>query len=858
MKKITLATLGCLFVFQAYSQNQAPVIVTDTIEVYTQSVFEIDALANDYDPDGNAIYISSWTNPIFCDVDTSNRKFILKTEARDLYTQFNYFITDNGTPPLTSAKGRVLIHIRVNPNAPVAFPDTCQVTELIPVQLDLLANDYDLNSSEYKIEQIFHPHGCKVNLTEDSLYVIVIADPTNDYQADFEYNLIEINTADSLISPTVQTELLVLPNPDLPVAINDTISTTGGTETILNILINDYDPQNEPFRILNYSEPSHGNLILNNGNLIYTPAVSYTGGDGFKYTICEVNDTSVYSKKGVVFLSVAKNPDCPQGMPDYASGIAYEPILIDVLANDSQLNPDEIIPIDVESNGIDAIVGNQVSFTSYPTRTGPDTLFYKIAKKYQLQYYSEWIPVYLDISVNPDFPVALPDSAVARSGFSILINPLKNDIKNAYDSLGIMTPSFYNYNEIRKGIAEAISDSILEYIPFSTSVGWDSIEYFIWDKTGKKVCAKSLVYINIIDNHFHDSVDINLINAGVNADGLLFCKHMSVPGTEGIYGFEAHFKYPDGSAKNTILTSSLWFGGLDENNDLHYAGEQYKLFGSDFHSGPVAEDYDSIYHETYQRLWKLNKTDIDYHRNNWNKPGYEPVRDITTWPGTRNIMGGKSENLAPYFDFDHDGTYQPLNGDYPLIRGDQCVFIIYNDDQPHTESGGEKLKLEIHGMIYEFDDQGDSVLEHTVFVHYDLINRSDAIYHDSFTANFTDFDIGYYFDDYIGCDVTRSAFYACNGDVFDEDLYDNYYDIEGYGSFPPAQGVVVLAGPLMDHDGFDNPSGGCDFSINGTNFGNEIIDDERFGLTRFTYFTNSGSAEPAILADDHFLLMNGY
>lgn len=159
-----------------------------------------------------------------------------------------------------------------------------------------------------------------------------------------------------------------------------------------------------------------------------------------------------------------------------------------------------------------------------------------------------------------------------------------------------------------------------------------------------------------------------------------------------------------------------------------------------------------------------------------------------------------------------------MTGDYPLIRGDQCIFFMYNDDREHTESQGERLLAEIHGMAYAFDAPDGSALWNTGFVHYDLINRSDHLYHDVYSALFSEFEIGYPWDDYVGSDVMRRSFYGFNGDDFDEDWSYTGSDIDlqtVYHEYPPAQSVTILGGPFLDADGEDDPSGGCDFSING-------------------------------------------
>jgi len=337
---------------------------------------------------------------------------------------------------------------------------------------------------------------------------------------------------------------------------------------------------------------------------------------------------------------------------------------------------------------------------------------------------------------------------------------------------------------------------------------------------------------SLVINPYYDSLDIGNISAGVTGDGQLFSRMPGQPGTGLYYG--AHFNYPKGSKTHTIYNSTLWLGALDETGQLRYTGEIYRQVGTDFQPGPVSNIYDSVFAVKYNRVWKLNRTDVEYHRNNWWKAGYVPNEVIAAWPGNGEIQWGIPNRLAPYYDYNLDGLYNPMDGDYPLIRGDQTVFIIYNDDKTHTESQGERLKVEIHAMIYGFDAPNDSVLHNTVFVHYDIINRSENIYHDAYLGIFTDFDLGYPWDDYIGSDVTRGSFYAYNGYDIDITFVDYGGDtVYGYQEYPPAQSVTILGGPFMPPDGLDNPKGGCDHSVNGFNFGNGITDDERFGLTGF-------------------------
>jgi hypothetical protein len=146
--------------------------------------------------------------------------------------------------------------------------------------------------------------------------------------------------------------------------------------------------------------------------------------------------------------------------------------------------------------------------------------------------------------------------------------------------------------------------------------------------------------------------------------------------------------------------------------------------------------------------------------------------------------------------------------------------------------------VEFHGMAYAYDAPADDLLNNSIFIHYDIYNRSDKTYYNTYLGSWTDFDIGYAWDDFVGSNVELGSYYGYNGTPI-----DGSGEPEAYGDNPPVQSVTFIAGPFMDTDGEDNPSGGCDYSINGLNFGDGIADNERFGMTRFTFHNNSSGAQ---------------
>lgn len=355
-------------------------------------------------------------------------------------------------------------------------------------------------------------------------------------------------------------------------------------------------------------------------------------------------------------------------------------------------------------------------------------------------------------------------------------------------------------------------------------------------------------------NTAYDTISINNIAARINNNGNLFWDGIS----------NSDYRVPKNGTAGTIFNTTLWVAGLDSTDTLHLAAELYNQYGHDFWSGPISNVYDSAYDAKWDKVWKIKKVDIDYHLAHCWQSGYVPVQSLLDWPGNGDTTLGQAKVLSPFHDWNNDGIYNPYAGDYPVIKGDEAIFFIINDKRnAHTESGGNKLGIEVRAMAYAFACNEDSALWNTLFLNYKIINRSQNTYHNSYLGIYTGLDLGFANDDYVGCDVQRGSFYGYNGKEV-----DGSGQVNSYGVHPAAQSVTFLAGPYQDADGLDNPQfnqygqQNCDVSINGINYGNGIIDDERLGLDRFLYFNNTGIGGSAwgtdpVLAEDYYNYLQG-
>jgi hypothetical protein len=354
-----------------------------------------------------------------------------------------------------------------------------------------------------------------------------------------------------------------------------------------------------------------------------------------------------------------------------------------------------------------------------------------------------------------------------------------------------------------------------------------------------------LIGCQLISQPIHyDSLDINNITARIYADNMNFWDRE---------GSSKYFVKHDGGSLSTMFNQVIHIGGEDSIGGVHLSTDLYGQGDNSFQLGPISNNYigNAV---SWNRVYKINRSTIDSFISFIGTPNYIVPDIIKNWPAHGDVANGEARDLAPFHDVNLNGVYEYYLGDYPLIKGDQAIFYIINDDTIHNGSV-QRLGVEVQVMVYGYnvDCDSGSVLNNTLFVDYKIINRSHNTYYNTFVESFSDIDVGYSANDKIGSDVQRGTYFGYNNENSTQD------------SIKAAQAVIVLSGPYMDPDGIDNPKFDtnaiqlCDESINGTNFGDSIIDNERFGLTRFiggssqNYFSGTTYSSPEV----YYRLMTG-
>jgi hypothetical protein len=294
-------------------------------------------------------------------------------------------------------------------------------------------------------------------------------------------------------------------------------------------------------------------------------------------------------------------------------------------------------------------------------------------------------------------------------------------------------------------------------------------------------------------------------------------------------------KVPAGSdqvSKHSMFAGALWIGGIDAGGQLKMAAQTYRQSGNDFWTGPLNEQgsVEDVVCSNYDRHWKVTRSEIDEVRAIYEESGSvniaEVPQTIREWPASGNPYAVGANNtplsisvnrsMAPFVDINGDGVYNPEDGDYPDVKGDQAIWWVYNDKgNIHTETGGEAIGLEIKATAFAFNTNDE--VNNMTFYSYDITNYSTVVLDSVFFGQWVDPDLGNFQDDFVGCDTARGLGICYNGDAFDEGA-------AGYGANPPLIGVDFFQGPQK-----------YIYS------GDTIVDSTRLGMSKFLYYNNDFS-----------------
>lgn len=256
---------------------------------------------------------------------------------------------------------------------------------------------------------------------------------------------------------------------------------------------------------------------------------------------------------------------------------------------------------------------------------------------------------------------------------------------------------------------------------------------------------------------------------------------------------------------STMFAGGLWMAGMDPGGGIKMAAQQYGRGGGSFDYGPGPLTADGMTDSlciNWDRFFGVTREDIDQFQllpDGGFGPDDVPV-SILGWPGRGNsFFAGVHDfelpdsdlELAPFWDENQDGLYNPLDGDYPAFCGDQAYWCVFNDAVLHRQSGASNhVQAEVHLLAYSYDTEADDDLFRTTFYDYSIYNRAQEDALNFHAGLWLDFDIGCFTDDLVGSIPEHNLVYGYNETA--QDASPCFGDIASFENEVPVQIMQVV------------------------------------------------------------------
>ena len=341
--------------------------------------------------------------------------------------------------------------------------------------------------------------------------------------------------------------------PDAPVARDDAFEVNEDAVVQVaapGVLSNDSDPDGESDLSAELLDgPSHGTFTLNpDGSFVYEPDPDYWGPDGFTYRASDGQNRSAPARVELTVLPV--NDDAPVARDDEAAADEDTPVVIPVVANDTDGDGDGLVPV-IEtgpaSGGVTVNADGTVTYRPAPNFSGTGTFTYRASDGAAS---SEVATVTVRVAAVNDAPTVVGDSLRGTEDSSISIDPatlLSNDLDIEGDAL-----TFIQFGTASHGtLVRDEGSGLYVYTPAPNFFGDDTFTYAVADAAG----ATSTGTVTVAVEGTNDPLTVSDDTASAVEDASV---------TIGVLGNDSD---PDGDAPSVVSVSQPANGTVVVNAD---------------------------------------------------------------------------------------------------------------------------------------------------------------------------------------------------------------------------------------------------------------------------------------------------
>ena len=288
--------------------------------------------------------------------------------------------------------------------------------------------------------------------------------------------------------------------------------------------------------------------------------------------------------------------------------------------------------------------------------------------------------------------------------------------------------------------------------------------------------------------------------------------------SENLYGLIPYYDSAVSAQQPTsVFDAGIWIGGVDPGGNLKLARQDYVSApqNSNYYPGPLNDQGLLIPNacQDWDKVFYVTAAQITAHRADFADDGLVQNKQPTIygWPGRGNpefealngfALPNSFKSLAPFFDVNNDGVYHPDAGDFPCVqlRGfdafvpAEFVWAVFNSMKP-TNALTFTPQIEVQLTAWTFGCTDNPALNNAVFTAHKVINSQVEAIDSAFFGIWTDFDLGCYTDDYMGCHPASSTFFAYNANSNDSNNCAGM-PYASFGANPPVQAATFLNKPM--------------------------------------------------------------
>ncbi|NEO14029.1 MULTISPECIES: Ig-like domain-containing protein [unclassified Moorena] len=497
--------------------NEPPVATDDTATTAANTAVDINVLANDTDPEGDALNVA-------IDQQGGNGEAVVNQDGTITYTpvdgftgtdSFTYQIDDGTNPAVTAT---VNVDVTAVNEPPVATDDTATTPANTAVDINVLANDTDPEGDALNVAIDQQGGNGTAVVNQDGTITYTPVDgftgtDTFTYQIDDGTN--------PAVTATVEVDVTAVNEP--PVATDDTATTAANTAVDINVLANDTDPEGDALNVAIDQQGGNGEAVVNqDGTITYTPVDGFTGTDSFTYQIDDGTNPAVTA---TVNVDVTAVNEPPVATDDTATTPANTAVDINVLANDTDPEGDALnVAIDQQGGNGTAVVNQDGTITYTPNDgfLGADSFTYQVSDGINPAVTAT---VNVDVTAVNDSPVATDDTATTEQNTAVNINVLANDSDPEGDALTVTLDQ-----QGGNGTAVVNQDGTITYTPNDGFLGADSFTYQVSDGINPAVTATVNVDVTNVNESpiatddstttaANTAVDINVLTNDLDPEG---------------------------------------------------------------------------------------------------------------------------------------------------------------------------------------------------------------------------------------------------------------------------------------------------------------------------------------------------